>query len=103
MENGIKFKARYKITGTGSSCSSSLQSGSNIITSCSRTGKGLYTIYHNLNTMNYILVIIGEKNTDNSNPTKISLYTQTNTSFSVASSDDDSENDAAFWVTILVY
>lgn len=53
--------------------------------------------------MNYILVIIGEKNTDNSNPTKISLYTQTNTSFSVASSDDDSENDAAFWVTILVY
>lgn len=103
LENGIKFKARYKITGTGSSCSSSLQSGSNIITSCSRTGKGLYTIYHNLNTMNYILVIIGEKNTDNSNPTKISLYTQTNTSFSVASSDDDSENDAAFWVTILVY
>ncbi|WP_289299420.1 hypothetical protein [Xylanibacter rodentium] len=103
LETSIVFKSRYKIKGSSSGCSKLLQAGTDVITSCTRNGTGAYTINHKLNTMNYILIIIGEKIIDGDYSAKVSLLSQTSNSFSVLCADDDTSNDSVFWVTILTF
>lgn len=98
----VRFVAQYQIDGSSTGAQPYKMSGDNVLLDTVRLSAGKYGIRHNMNTLDYIVILDGNLTTVNK-PAKVSLMEQSNISITVVCSDNETPKDSSFYITILRY
>ncbi len=98
----VRFVAQYRIDGSSTGAQPYKMSGDNVLLDTARLSTGKYGIRHNMNTLDYIVILDGNLTTVNK-PAKVSLMEQSNISITVVCSDNETPKDSSFYITILRY
>lgn len=99
----VRFVAQYRIEGSSNGTKLYKMSGDNVLLDVIRAGVGSYGIRHNMNTLDYIVILDGNLTTSQQKPAKVSLMEQNNLLISVVCSDNETPKDSSFYITILRY
>lgn len=99
----VRFVAQYQIEGSSNGTKLYKMSGDNVLLDVIRAGVGKYGIRHNMNTLDYIIILDGNLTTSQQKPAKVSLMEQNNLLISVVCSDNETPKDSSFYITILRY
>nr|DAT38259.1 MAG TPA: Baseplate component [Caudoviricetes sp.] len=99
----VRFVAQYRIDGSSTGVQPYKMSGDDIFTMADRSSAGRYAIRHNMNTLDYIIILDGKLTTSQNKPAKVSLMEQNNLLISVVCSDNETPKDSSFYITILRY
>ena len=99
----VRFVAQYRIDGSSTGAQPYKMSGDEVLLDVARTSAGMYGIRHNMNTLDYIVILDGKLTTSQNKPAKVSLMEQDNLLISVMCSDNETPKDSSFYITILRY
>lgn len=99
----VRFVAQYRIDGSSTGAQPYKMSGDEVLLDVVRSGVGKYGIRHNMNTLDYIVILDGKLTTSQNKPAKVSLMEQNNLLISVVCSDNETPKDSSFYITILRY
>lgn len=99
----VRFVAQYRIDGSSTGAQPYKMSGDEVLLDVARSGVGKYGIRHNMNTLNYIVILDGNLTTNQQKPAKVSLMEQNSLLISVVCSDNETPKDSSFYITILRY
>lgn len=99
----VRFVAQYQIVGSPNGTEFYKMSGDEVLLDVARAGVGRYGIRHNMNTLDYIVILDGNLTNTQQKPAKVSLMEQNNLLISVVCSDNETPKDSSFYITILRY
>lgn len=99
----VRFVAQYRVDGLSNGTELYKMSGDAVLLDVIRSGVGKYGIRHNMNTLDYIVILDGNLTTSQQKPAKVSLMEQNNLLISVVCSDNETPKDSSFYITILRY
>lgn len=99
----VRFVAQYRIVGSPNGTELYKMSGDEVLLGVARAGVGKYGIRHNMNTLDYIVILDGNLTNTQQKPAKVSLMEQNSLLISVVCSDNETPKDSSFYITILRY